>query len=112
MANLLADKNGDGIPDAFEDLVKAAGAKAHVATYRASFVNGKPVSSSYSTSTGHPEELAALFGGKLPFEEVVDAELELQRATAARAKRAAWLAIGISLAITLALVGVAALLSS
>ncbi len=98
VTNLLADRNGNGIPDAFEGLVAGSTASAsHVVTYQASFVNGQPVMTSQSfggapsPGFGVPHQ-APHFG--VP-QQAIQARLELQQHVVKSAMRGVWIAVGV-----------------
>jgi hypothetical protein len=95
VTNLLADKNGNGIPDAFEGLVAGSTASAsHVVTYQASFVSGQPVMTSQSLGGGGP---GPGFGMPHPGQSlgVPHQAIQAQQQLMKSAMRGVWIAVGV-----------------
>jgi hypothetical protein len=98
VTNLLADKNGNGIPDAFEGLVAGSVASAsHVVTYQASFVNGQPVMTSQSFGGAPPQGFGVPTAGQnfgIPH-QAIQAQMQLQEQVVKSAMRGVWIAVAV-----------------
>jgi hypothetical protein len=106
VTNLLADKNGNGIPDAFEGLVAGSTASAsQVVTYQASFVNGQHVMTSQSLGGGPVPGFETAHPGPnfgIPH-QAIHAQLQLQQVmNSARRGVAVAVAVGVIVALGVA----------